>query len=149
MQTPSQANFQFISICFVGGCLGGLFNSLFVWIMGASGLNTALGIAITPSLSPQWLYLRVVWAGIWGLLFYLPICKQWNIYNKASLLMLAPILVQLIIVFPLKFNKGLLGLQLGILTPVLVVLANMVWAYTTAWWISNSQRQTAKMVARV
>ena len=147
MPSQSRINLYFLSVCFVGGCLGGLSNSLFIWLSGLSGLNTALGMSITPQLTPQWLYLRIVWAGLWGLLFYLPILSNMNIYKKAAILMLAPILVQLLIVFPIKLNKGLFGMQLGLLTPALVVLANLVWAFTTAWWISSSAKQSTPITS--
>ena len=137
----SSFNLQLISVCFVGGCLGGLFNSLFVWLSAVSGLNSLLEISINPNLTPQWLYLRIVWGGLWGLLFCVPEFIQHSAYKRAIFFMLIPALVQLLIVFPIKLNKGFLGLELGLLTPLLVIIANFVWAYTTALWISINQKQ--------
>jgi hypothetical protein len=59
------------SLVFAAGCLGGLVNSLAVWIFGDFGITAALGVKIAPQLSPAWLYPRLVWGGIWGLLFLL------------------------------------------------------------------------------
>ena len=59
-------------ICFSAGCLGGLANSFVVWQFGEQGIARLLGVSIAPTLTPAWLYPRIVWGGIWGLLFILP-----------------------------------------------------------------------------
>jgi hypothetical protein len=56
-----------ITLVFGAGCLGGLVNSLAVWICGLFGITAALGVKIAPQLSATWLYPRIVWGGIWGL----------------------------------------------------------------------------------
>lgn len=40
------------------------------------------------------------------------------------------------LVFPLMAHKGALGLQLGSLTPLLVVFYNAIWGYAAGWWLS-------------
>ena len=54
-----------ISLVFAAGCLGGLVNSLAVWLSGLYGLTATLGVKIAPQLSAAWLYPRIVWGGIW------------------------------------------------------------------------------------
>jgi hypothetical protein len=49
------------TMVFSAGCLGGLANSIAVWVFGVIGITTALGVAIAPSISPAWLYPRIVW----------------------------------------------------------------------------------------
>lgn len=118
-------------IFFTAGCIGGLANSLVVWQFGQLGINASFGVAIAPNLSPAWLYPRIVWGGLWGLLFLLPLWSS-RLFLKASLLSLLPSLVQLFIVFPLKANKGVTGLELGLYTPVLVLFFNWVWGIASA-----------------
>jgi hypothetical protein len=65
-----------LSLVFAAGCLGGLLNSLAVWIFGVIGITPALGVKIAPQLSAPWLYPRLVWGGIWGLLFLLPLMQK-------------------------------------------------------------------------
>jgi hypothetical protein len=48
-----------ISLVFAAGCLGGLINSLAVWIFGELGISSAMGVSIAPELSPGWLYPRL------------------------------------------------------------------------------------------
>jgi len=44
-----------LTVIFSAGCLGGLANSLAVWLFGAYGVTKALGVRIAPDLSPIWL----------------------------------------------------------------------------------------------
>lgn len=118
-------------IVFAAGCIGALANSLTVWFFGDAGINQALGVSIAPALSPAWLYPRIVWGGIWGLLFLLPFLNSKPV-TKGSILSIFPTLVQLFIVFPYKVDKGIAGLELGLLTPLLVVVFNLVWGVVTA-----------------
>lgn len=49
------------------GCIGAFANSVALWLLGDLGITRSLGIAISPGLTPNWLYPRIVWGGIWGL----------------------------------------------------------------------------------
>ncbi len=123
-----------ISLFFAAGCLGGLINSLVVWGFGTAGITQALGVSIAPALNPAWLYPRIVWGGLWGFTFLLPLVKG-RLLTKGLVLSLGPTLVQLLIVFPFKADKGMLGLDLGLLTPLFVLVFNAVWGLAAAIWI--------------
>ncbi len=123
-----------IALVFAAGCLGGLINSLAVWIFGELGITSALGVKIAPNLSAAWLYPRIVWGGIWGALFLLPLWQR-RVLIKGLIYSMGPTLVQLFIVFPMKANKGAMGLDLGTLTPVFVIIFNAIWGVTAAVWL--------------
>ena len=123
-----------LSLVFAAGSLGGLLNSLAVWIFGVIGITSALGVKIAPSLSASWLYPRLVWGGIWGLLFLLPLIQKRYLY-RGLIFSLGPTVVQLFIVFPIKASKGIMGLDLGLLTPLLVFVFNAIWGLTAAIWL--------------
>jgi hypothetical protein len=129
-----------LSLVFGAGCLGGLVNSLAVWLFGQAGITAAFGVKIAPQLSAAWLYPRIVWGGIWGLLFLLPLMKR-NILTRGLIFSLGPTLVQLLVIFPLKANKGMMGLDLGALTPVAVVVFNAIWGVTAAIWLRLTNKQ--------
>lgn len=114
------------ALCFSAGCVGGLANSIVVWLFGVLGMTTALGVSIAPALTPAWLYPRVVWGGLWGFLFLLPFLRL-PAYVRGLVWSLGPTAVQLLIVFPMVAHKGYLGLALGNFTPVFVVVFNAVW----------------------
>jgi hypothetical protein len=115
------------SLYFAAGAFGGLANGLAVWLAGHFGITAALGVAISPSLSPPMLYHRVVWGGIWGLVFLVPLAVRAPAL-RALLYSLGPTFVQLFIIFPEKAGKGMMGLDLGTLTPAFVVIFNFIWA---------------------
>jgi hypothetical protein len=128
-----------LSLVFAAGCLGGLLNSLVVWNFGEIGVASTLGVKIAPQLSVAWLYPRIVWGGIWGLLFLLPLLGH-RYLTKGLLFSLGPTIVQLFIVFPMKANKGVMGLDLGMLTPLFVIFYNAVWGITAAIWLRWTNR---------
>ncbi|MHB8067639.1 MAG: hypothetical protein ACYDIC_07030 [Desulfobaccales bacterium] len=123
-----------ISLTFTAGCVGGLINMLAIWLFGAWGITRALGVQIAPQLSAPWLYNRLVWGGLWGFLFLL---RRRNLPLPARCLLysLGPSLVQLFVVFPFQAHKGMLGLQLGYLTPAFVLLFNVVWGLAAGLWL--------------
>ena len=118
-------------IFFAAGCLGALANSIAVWLFGDLGIATSFDVSIAPSLTPGWLYPRIVWGGIWGLLFVLPMLQS-KLLLKGAVLSLFPTAVQLFVVFPFKADKGMAGLDLGLYTPLFVVFFNWVWGVVTA-----------------
>ena len=128
-----------LSLVFTAGCLGGLLNSLAVWLFGVIGITSALGVKIAPQLSAPWLYPRIVWGGIWGLLFLLPLMQK-RIFYKGLIFSLGPTIVQLFIIFPMKANKGAMGFDLGLLTPVLVLVFNAIWGLTAAIWLRWAEK---------
>ena len=123
-----------LSLVFAAGCLGGLMNSLAVWIFGVIGITSALGVKIAPPLSAPWLYPRLVWGGIWGLLFLLPVMQKRFLY-RGLIFSIGPTIVQLFIVFPIKASKGVMGFDLGLLTPLLVFVFNAIWGIAAAIWL--------------
>ena len=118
-------------IFFAAGCLGALANSIAVWLFGDIGITTSFGVSIAPSLTPGWLYPRIVWGGIWGLLFVLPMFQS-QLLLKGAVLSLFPTAVQLFVVFPFKADKGMAGFDLGLYTPLFVIFFNWVWGVVAA-----------------
>lgn len=125
-----------LSIVFAAGSLGGLLNGIAVWGFGSAGVAAALGVNLAPSITPEWLYPRIVWGGIWGVLFLIPL--RGSYFVKGLFWSLGPSAVQLFVVFPMKANKGMMGLDLGTLTPLFVIFYNAVWGVSAAYWLKFS-----------
>jgi hypothetical protein len=121
-----------LTLAFAAGCLGGLANSLVVWFFGRRGITTALGVNITPSLTLPWLCQWIVWGGIWGIILILPIFRSYLL--RGLVFSLAPTAVQLFVVFP-KAARGVMGLDLGNLTPLFVLVSNAVWGIVAGVWL--------------
>jgi hypothetical protein len=134
-----RAHARRLSLVFAAGAVGAVANGLALWAAGASGLTAALGVRIEPSLSAAWLAPRVVWGGLWGLLFLLPLASQrWVAQGLA--LSLLPSLVQLFVIFPQHTSAGVLGLGLGAATPLVVLAANAVWGLAASGWLHVTGR---------
>ena len=125
--------FLTLSYLFTAGSIGGLVNALVVWFFGYKGINQFLGVQIFPKMTTTYLYSKIIWGGLWGLLFVV-VTKGNLLFYYAGLISIVPTLVQLFYVFP-KQDVGPAGLKLGKLTPYLVIVFNLVWAYTAATWI--------------
>lgn len=124
-----------LSQTFAAGVLGGLVNSVFLWAIGQLGVTAALGVKLAPAFSPPWLYQRLVWGGIWGLLLLLPFLRQGPLLRTGFIASLGPTLAQLFYVFPYMIHKGVAGLELGLLTPLVVVVVNAVWGWAAVAWL--------------
>jgi len=125
-------------ICFAAGCLGALANSLAVWAFGEYGITKQFGVTIAPTLEVSWLYPRIVWGGLFGLVFVLPFMNT-KLITKGAIISIFPTLVQLLVVFPLKAGKGYFGIELGMLTPAFVVFFNLIWGIVTAIIIRSAK----------
>jgi len=113
------------------GCFGGLMYCVAMWLFTRYGITSSLGVSLWGSVAPQWMYPRIVWGGLWGLLFLLPMLTS-SVFARSLVISLIPTFVQLFIIYPFYAGKGIAGLQLGLLTPLLVWFFYWVWAFTTA-----------------
>jgi len=137
--------FKNLSLLFASGSLGGLTNSITVWIFGTLGITAALGVKLTPALTKTWLYPRIVWGGLWRFLFLLPFLRQ-SLFFRGLLYSLGPKIVQLFIIFPIQAGKGLMGIHLGIMTLIFVLFFNAVWGICTALWIKFTKESPGNVI---
>jgi hypothetical protein len=127
-----------ILIFFAAGCLGGLVNSVLVCLIGDLGISKFLGVSISPALTSDFLYPRIVWGGIWGWLFFLPLFNSKPFY-KGTVLSIIPTIGLLFIIFPFKMKKGIAGIEFGLLTPALIFMVNWIWGVVTSFTIKYSK----------
>jgi hypothetical protein len=102
------------------------------------GIPQLLGVKIAPAWTLQFLYPRIVWGGLWGLVFLLPIWSRgfWvAVFSRGVLFSLLPTIFQLFYVFPHLLGKGVMGVGLGSLTPLFVFFYNVVWGLSAGLWI--------------
>jgi hypothetical protein len=114
--------------------LGALLSSLLLCLAGKLGAFTLAGVELAPRLHPAWLYPRLVWGGLWGLAYFLavtpPSCRgRWA--RRGMWLSSLPPAFELVVVFPFWAGHGLLGQDLGRLTPLVIFIANLVWGFCT------------------
>jgi UDP-N-acetylglucosamine:LPS N-acetylglucosamine transferase len=121
---------------FTAGAVGGAANVAFLVAAGAAGIIAAMGITFHMPALPAFLYKQMVWGGIFGLLFAPSVLKGgWVL--RGLIIGLAPSVVALFYFLPLA-GVGMAGLNLGTMTPVLVLVANSVWGVVAAWVYDHS-----------
>jgi hypothetical protein len=125
-----------LSLIFAAGAFGGLVKALVAWGFGAAGINALMGSKMAMALTPMWIYTHVVWGAIWAFLFFLPL--RGSYYGRGALYSLGQTLIQLVIIFP-KMGKGMLGLELGYMTPILIIFFGVIWGLATAFWLKFSR----------
>ena len=112
---------------FAAGVLGALVNRLFWVLLGA------LSITPAPEVTRVWLYTALVWGGLWGFLFLIPWKTSW--WLRGLVFSLVPTAATWFVVYPYMANIGVLGLNRGILGPILPIIANGIWGLVAAWWL--------------
>jgi hypothetical protein len=130
-------NSALLAVCFTAGVLGALANSLTAWICGLWGVTALAGVNLAPALTADWLYPRLIWGGLWGLAYYLTVRtqrvrRQW--VRKGLWISLLPTAAQLFYFFPYRTPFGQMGMDLGDLTPLFVLLFNLVWGFFTGFF---------------
>lgn len=102
-----------------------------VWLAGGLFLPEFFGLRLTPALSPEWLHPRLVWGGVWGLLFVMPTPPRWTLPFRGLVFSAAPDAVALFDLFAFRQEDG--GLGLGLATATLVLAGNVCWGLVAGW----------------
>ncbi|MBD3296224.1 MAG: hypothetical protein GF392_02510 [Candidatus Omnitrophica bacterium] len=123
-----------ISLAFTAGAVGGILNRFVVWLFGYTGISGDLGVNFAPAWSKMFVYTGIVWGGIWGFLFILPLLRR-SAALRGILYSIPPTLVMLFVVLPRQMNKGMMGTDLGNMMLVLVVFFNIIWGLGAAYWL--------------
>ena len=117
---------------FTGGAIGGLVDSIDIWVLSHLGITSLLGVSMKPEFTAPWLYQRMVWSGIWMLLLLLPIWQNRTML-RGCIFSLLPSAMMLFVVFP-DMGKGVLGLGFGVMTPLVVIGLNFIYGIIAAFW---------------
>jgi hypothetical protein len=106
---------RLLSAAFAAGAVGALVNSLAAQLAGRLRPGSA------PALTPEWLYQRLVWGGIWGLLLVLPLLRDRPVVRG--------------LLFSLVPSIARLTVFAGAPIPLAAVFAfNAVWGVAAALW---------------
>jgi len=130
-----------VSGAFTGGAIGGLVDSIAIWVLGKLGITALLGVTLRPDFTAPWLYRRIVWGGIWMLLLLLPLWQKRTVL-RGCLFSLFPSAMMLFMVFP-NMGKGLLGIGFGTLTPMVVIGLNFIYGIVAAFWFEATVGKAA------
>ena len=126
-----------LAVCFVAGLLGALVSSLFLWGCNEWGITTLLGIKIVQTLKLAELYPQMFIGGFWGLGYFFTVGvprhrRHW--VRKGLWFSLLPSATIIFYLYPNVYHKGIAGFDLGMLTPLLIVISNLVWGFFTGFF---------------
>ena len=120
------------------GALGGMVQGVILWLFGQLGLFIVVRLPLVPPLDPPFLYQRMVWGGIWGLFFLLPIMGHWSHLRRGWLMGLLPAAGSLFYFLPIKDGHGVMGLNLGGAMPFVVIFFGWVWGWLAGWFLDHA-----------
>lgn len=119
------------ALYYAAASIGGLAVVLTVWSFGRIGMPELFGVAIKPAFELASLYRAMVWGGIWGMIFLLPIPIR-PLWLKGLLFTLAPVLAALMYFGPARGGM-MFALDRGELAPFYIYLINIPWGLVTAY----------------
>jgi len=123
-----------IAVCFCSGLLGRLVSSMVAWQSKVWGLTEWAGVHLNASMTATWLCPQLIWGGLWGLAYFLavgPLRSRRHWARKGLWISLLPTIYQLFVYYPYLSEHGLMGFKLGQLTPLFVLVLNMIWGFST------------------
>jgi len=119
------------ALYYAAASLGGLAVVLTGWGLGQLGVPRALGVAVNLPLDLAWIYRAMVWGGIWGFIFLLPLPIR-PLWLKGLLLTLAPVLAALVYFGPARGGM-IFALDRGEYAPFYIYAINSPWGLVTAY----------------
>ena len=120
-----------LSAAYFAGAVAGLTLALAVWIAGRAELTLLIGVDIRPALSWEWLQERIFWGSLWGLGYPVVSRRGFTTVRTGLVLSLFPTTLDLLYSLP-EAGAGILGLELGALTPIFVLAKNGLWGFLVA-----------------
>ena len=120
------------------GALGGLVQGVILWLFGQLGLFIVVRLPLAPPLDLPWLYQRIVWGGIWGLFFLLPVLRNWSNLRRGWLIGLFPASGSMFYFLPFQDGHGVMGLELGGAMPFVVVFFGWVWGWMAGAFLDRA-----------
>jgi len=120
-----------LCVCFCAGLIGMLIATGAEWLWGRFAWPGLGGWSLQPMTVPDGFYPRLLWGGVWGLLFYLGVGAErrrrfW--IRKGLFFGLVPALLQMLFLFP---SITSIGLRDTLLRLTLLLLLNLLWGGAT------------------
>lgn len=116
-----------VSAAFAAGAVGAVVNSFALQIAGRLQPGSA------PQATPEWIYQRLVWGGLFGLLLLLPILPGKPVV-RGLLVSLVPSVARLTVFAPE-------GASTDARTVIFVLLFNAIWGVVAALWFDAALKR--------
>lgn len=120
-----------LGMAYFAGAIGALASSLALWIAGRAALTGMIGVSLAPELGVAWLSTRVLQGSLWALLYPWVLSRGLRPVRAGLALSLLPGAVELFHTLP-RNGHELLGVDLGPLTPLVVLAGHAIWGWGLA-----------------
>lgn len=116
-----------MAFCFAAGSAGALVKSAVSWGAARGGVTVVVGLHGAAALQPSLLYSRIVWGGLWALLFLLPQLRRSILFGGVA----AGVVVTLMqwVVLPLWWHTAI---HFALVPLADALLLNLMWGLATA-----------------
>ncbi len=125
------------AVCFVAGMLGTIASILFLWGCNEANVTSLIKVNLIQTLQLSKLYPQIFIGGFWGLGYFFTVGiprhrRHW--VRKGLWFSLLPSLTAILYVYPHIYHKGMAGFDLGMLTPLLIMISYLVWGLFTGFF---------------
>lgn len=114
-----------ISIYFTAGVIGTLIKTFVVIFIARHGLHSILSSSVVFSTSQFHIYRALIFGGLWGLCFFLPIKNIFLLKGIVISIIYSAFL--LLYYFPVVANDGIFASDYGGLAWIYIVFINLIW----------------------
>lgn len=115
------------ALCYSAGAVGGLAKGGLIWGCGRVALTAPLADQLAQALHPGGLYMRLVWSGLYALIFLLPFARS-SLLWRGLLAAMAVSVLQLLVLPLLQHSH----LHIFSLTTLALLVLNCAWGMTAA-----------------
>jgi hypothetical protein len=130
-----------LSLAFTAGAFGAFIYAVTAHFFSAYGVTRAFGVRLDYVMTPESLYPRLVWGGLFALLLLVPILERKYCIYRGVVLGVLLALVHLLIIYPYMTRKGFLGLKFGVWAPAFIIFYNAVWGIFAAFWLDYTRER--------
>ena len=127
---------------FAAGAFAGFVQTVVLWILAQVGLFRLLSEPFDFPLNPSLLYQRMIFGGVWALLFLVPLLRTAPHGQRGLSIGLLRALLTLLLINPFVDQVGVLGLNFGWAWPLIVLFSNLLWGFLAGYWLDKTAELT-------
>ena len=124
---------------FGAGAIAGFLQTILIWLVGQFGMFALLQLPLKFELNLVWFYQRITWGGLWGLVFLIPLLRSVPQWKRGLVFGILPALLSLFVFLPFKDGHGYMGLNLGVMMPIVVVGFGLIWGMIAGSLLDRTQ----------
>ncbi|HEX7927974.1 MAG TPA: hypothetical protein VF678_10305 [bacterium] len=127
-----------ISLVAAAGAVGAIVQTLIIVGLSEMSVFQLIGLPFKIPFTLPYLYQRISWGGLWGLLFLIPFLPNAANTTRGLIFAAGPALASLLFFLPFHDDMGWFGLKMGWGWPVVVVIFALVWGYAAGNWLDRA-----------